>query len=41
MRLKVRDALVRSWVSQMNIVRFLLKSLGLTVPGGVQSSHYS
>lgn len=32
LRIKVREALVRSRVNQMTSVRFLLKSLGLTVP---------
>ena len=34
LRLKVREALVRSRVNQMNSVRFLLKSLGLPVASG-------
>ena len=34
LRMKVREALVRSRVNQMNSVRFLLKSLGLPVPSG-------
>jgi transposase len=33
-RLKVRESLVRARVNAMNTVRFLLKSLGLTVPSG-------
>ena len=29
---KVRNAVVRTWVNQMNSIRFLLKSLGVQVP---------
>ncbi len=39
-RLKVREALVRSRVNQMNSVRFLLKSLGLQVPRGVKATAF-
>ena len=39
-RLKVREALVRSRVNQMNSVRFLLKSLGQPVPGGVKATAF-
>lgn len=37
-RLKVRDALVRSRVNQANSVRFLLKSLGVVVPSAVKAT---
>lgn len=37
LRIKVREALVRSRVNQMNSVRFLLKSLGLAVPSGAKA----
>lgn len=40
-RLKVREALVRSRVNQMNSVRFLLKSLGLAVPGGSKAMTFT
>jgi len=36
-RIKTRDALVRSRVNQMNSVRFLLKGLGARVPSGVRA----
>lgn len=39
-RLKVREALVRARVNQMNSVRFLLKSLGLQVPRGVKATAF-
>jgi transposase len=39
-RLKVRESLVRSRVSQMNSVRFLVKSLGLLVPRGVKATAF-
>lgn len=39
-QLKVREALVRSRVNQMNSVRFLLKSLGLQVPRGVKATAF-
>ena len=39
-RLKVREALVRSRVNQMNSVRFLLKSLGLAVPASVKATAF-
>jgi transposase len=39
-RLKVREALVRSRVNQMNSVRFLVKSLGLQVPRGVKATAF-
>jgi transposase len=39
-RLKVREALVRARVNQMNSVRFLLKSLGLTVPASVKATAF-
>ena len=38
--LKVRQALVRSRVNQMNSVRFLVKSLGLQVPRGVKATAF-
>jgi transposase len=38
--LKVRDSLVRARVSQMNSVRFLVKSLGLQVPRGVKATAF-
>ena len=38
--LKVRDALVRSRTSQMNTVRFLVKSLGLMIPRGVKATAF-
>jgi transposase len=37
---KVREALVRSRVNQMNSVRFLVKSLGLTVARGVKATAF-
>ncbi len=40
-RLKVREALVRSRVNQMNSVRFLLKSLGVPVPSGSKAMTYT
>lgn len=40
-RLKVREALVRSRVNQMNSVRFLLKSLGLLVPGASKATTFT
>lgn len=39
-QLKVRDSLVRARVSQMNSVRFLVKSLGLQVPRGVKATAF-
>jgi transposase len=39
-RLKVREALVRSRVNQMNSVLFLVKSLGLQVPRGVKATAF-
>ncbi|MBI2517796.1 MAG: IS110 family transposase [Opitutae bacterium] len=39
-QLKVREALVRSRVNQMNSVRFLVKSLGLVVPRGVKATAF-
>jgi hypothetical protein len=39
-RLKVREALVRSRVNAMNTVRFLVKSLGLQVPRGVKATAF-
>ena len=39
-RLKVREALVRSRVNTMNSVRFLVKSLGLLVPRGVKATAF-
>jgi transposase len=39
-RVKVREALVRTRVNQMNSVRFLLKSLGVKVPSGVKASSF-
>jgi len=39
-QLKVRESLVRSRVSQMNSVRFLVKSLGLMVPRGVKATAF-
>ena len=39
-QLKVREALVRSRVNQMNSVRFLLKSLGLQVPRGIKATAF-
>ena len=39
-QLKARDALVRARVSQMNSVRFLVKSLGLIVPRGVKATAF-
>jgi transposase len=39
-RLKVRDALVRARVNQMNSVRFLLKSLGVPVPASVKATAF-
>ena len=39
-QLKVREALVRSRVNQMNSVRFLVKSLGLAVPRGVKATAF-
>jgi transposase len=38
--LKVHEALVRSWVNQMNSVRFLVKSLGLTVARGIKATAF-
>ncbi len=37
-RVKVRDALVRTRVNQMNSVRFLMKSLGVKIPSGCKAS---
>ncbi len=39
-QLKVREALVRARVNQMNSVRFLVKSLGLTVARGVKATAF-
>lgn len=39
-QLKSRDALVRARVNLMNSVRFLLKSLGVSVPGPVKASAF-
>jgi len=39
-RVKVRDALVRTRVNQMNSVRFLLKSLGVKIPSGVKATSF-
>jgi transposase len=39
-RLKVREALVRARVNQMNSVRFLVKSLGVQVPRGVKATAF-
>lgn len=39
-QLKVRESLVRSRVSQMNSVRFLVKSLGVVVPRGVKATAF-
>lgn len=39
-RLKVREALVRSRVNTMNTVRFLVKSLGVQVPRGVKATAF-
>lgn len=39
-RVKVRDALVRSRVNQMNSVRFLLKSLGVKIPSGCKATSF-
>jgi len=41
LRIKVREALVRSRVNQMNSVRFLLKSLGLSVPSGSKAMTFT
>lgn len=41
LRIKVRESLVRSRVNQMNSVRFLLKSLGLTVPSGSKAMTFT
>ncbi len=40
MKLKVREALMRARVNQMNSVRFLLKSLGVVVPGQVKATAF-
>lgn len=40
-RLKVREALVRSRVNAMNSVRFLLKSLGVVVPSGSKAMTFT
>ena len=40
-RMKVRTALVKSRVNQMNSVRFLLKSLGVKVPSQVKASYFA
>ena len=40
-RLKVREALVRSRVNAMNSVRFLLKSLGVLVPSGSKAMTFT
>ncbi|MDP1580879.1 MAG: IS110 family transposase [Candidatus Didemnitutus sp.] len=39
-QLKVREALVRSRVNQMNSVRFLVKSLGLQVARGIKATAF-
>jgi len=39
-RVKVRDALVRTRVNQMNSVRFLMKSLGVKIPSGCKASAF-
>lgn len=39
-KVKVRDALVRTRVNQMNSVRFLLKSLGVKIPSGCKASSF-
>ena len=39
-KLKVREALVRARVNQMNSVRFLLKSLGVAVPASVKATGF-
>ena len=39
-KLKVREALVRARVNQMNSVRFLLKSLGVVVPASVKATAF-
>jgi hypothetical protein len=41
LRIKVREALVRSRVNQMTSVRFLLKSLGLTVPSSSKAMTFT
>ena len=41
LRIKVREALVRSRVNQMNSVHFLLKSLGLQVPSGSKATTFT
>jgi transposase len=40
-RLKVREALVRNRVNQMNTVRFLLKSLGLFIPSSIKAMAFT
>lgn len=39
-RVKVRDALVRTRVNQMNSVRFLMKSLGVKIASGCKASAF-
>lgn len=39
-RVKVRDALVRARVNQMNSVRFLMKSLGVAIPSGCKATSF-
>ena len=39
-RIKVRDALVRARVNQMNSVRFLMKSLGVKMPSGCKATSF-
>jgi len=39
-RVKVRDALVRARVNQMNSVRFLMKSLGVKIPSGCKATSF-
>lgn len=39
-KVKVRDALVRTRVNQMNSVRFLLKSLGVKIPSGCKATSF-
>lgn len=40
-QLKVRDTLVRSRVDLTNSLRFLVKSLGLRVPGGIKANAFT
>jgi len=39
-KVKVRDALVRTRVNQMNSVRFLMKSLGMKMPSGCKATSF-